>query len=53
LIYLPRKQWKVMGMVLTDAQWAVLEPLIEVCRPRRKTQHHHLRRTIEAIIWRC
>jgi transposase len=38
--------------VLTDAQWAALEPLIEACRPRGKTQHHDLRRTIEAIIWR-
>ena len=38
--------------VLTDAQWAVLEPLIERCRPHHKTQHHDLRRTIEAIIWR-
>ena len=43
----------MMRMVLTDAQWAVLEPLIEACRPHRKTQHHHLRRTMEAIIWRC
>src|SRR6188768_2831564 len=39
--------------VLTDAQWAVLAPLIEACRPHHKTQHHDLRRTIEAIIWRC
>jgi len=31
----------------------VLEPLIEACRPHRKAQHHHLRRTVEAIIWRC
>jgi transposase len=38
--------------VLTDAQWAVLASLIEECRPRGKTQHHDLRRTIEAIIWR-
>jgi transposase len=38
--------------VLTDAQWAVLAPLIEACRPKGKTQHHDLRRTIEAIIWR-
>ena len=38
--------------VLTDAQWAVLEPLIEQCRPHHKTQHHDLRRTMEAIIWR-
>ena len=39
-------------VVLTDAQWAALEPLIEVCRPRGKTPHRDLRRTIEAIIWR-
>src|SRR3546814_4888960 len=38
--------------VLTYAQWAVLEPLIEECRPRGKTEHHDLRRTIEAILWR-
>ena len=38
--------------VLTDAQWEVLAPLIEACRPPRKTDHHDLRRTIEAIIWR-
>jgi transposase len=40
-------------MVLPDAQWLVLERLIEACRPHRKTQHHHLRRTMEATIWRC
>ncbi len=39
--------------VLTDGQWATLAPLIEAYRPHRKTQHHDLRRTIEAIIWRC
>ena len=38
--------------VLTDAQWEVLAPLIEACRPPHKTDHHDLRRTIEAIIWR-
>src|SRR5215218_8136278 len=38
--------------LLTDAHWEVLAPLIEVCRPPRKTGHHDLRRTIEAIIWR-
>ena len=37
---------------MTDAQWEVLEPLIEACRPPHKTEHHDLRRTIEAIIWR-
>jgi transposase len=39
-------------MLLTDAQWAVLEPLIEQCRPRAKVPPRHLRRTISAIIWR-
>jgi transposase len=38
--------------VLTDGQWEVLAPLIEACRPPHKTEHHDLRRTIEAIIWR-
>ena len=38
--------------VLTDAQWAALALLIEACRPPHKTEHHDLRRTIEAIIWR-
>ena len=38
--------------VFTDAQWAVLEPLIEACRPKGKTRHHDLRRTLEAIVWR-
>ena len=38
--------------VLTDEQWGVLAPLIEACRPPHKTEHHDLRRTIEAIIWR-
>ena len=38
--------------VLTDEQWEVLAPLIAACRPPHKTEHHDLRRTIEAIIWR-
>ena len=38
--------------VLSDAQWAVLEPLIEACRPPHKTQHDDLRQTVEAILWR-
>jgi transposase len=42
-----------MTGVLTDGQWAVPAPLIEACRPHRKTRHHDLRRTIEAIIRRC
>src|SRR3712207_526407 len=38
--------------VLTEAQWRRLSPLIEAVRPRGKTEHHDLRRTIAAIIWR-
>ena len=40
-------------MVLTDPQWAALEPLVEACRPRGKTPPSNLRRTVEAIVWRC
>ena len=40
------------GMVLTDGQWAALEPLIEACRPRGTTPPRDLRRTIGAIVWR-
>ena len=39
-------------MVLTDTQWAVLEPLVEACRPHAKVPPRHLRRTISAILWR-
>jgi transposase len=38
--------------VLSDAQWKVLGPLIEAVRPRGKTAHHNLRRTVAAILWR-
>ena len=38
--------------VLTEAGWKRLAPLIEAVRPRGKTEHHDLRRTMEAIIWR-
>ncbi len=38
--------------MLTDAQWAMLEPLIEACRPKGKTAPQDLRRTISAILWR-
>ncbi len=38
--------------VLTDAQWEALAPWIEACRPLHETEHHDLRRTVEAIIWR-
>ena len=37
--------------VLTDAQWARLELLIEAARPHGKTEPHALRRMVEAIIW--
>ena len=40
-------------VVLTDAQWAVLAPLVEACRPHAKVPPSDLRRTVEAIIWRC
>jgi hypothetical protein len=39
-------------MVLPDEQWAVLGLLVEACRPRGKTPLRHLRRRIEALIWR-
>ncbi|MFC7555394.1 IS5 family transposase [Pseudoroseomonas wenyumeiae] len=38
--------------LLTDAVWAVWEPLIEEVRPRGKTPPKELRRTISAILWR-
>src|SRR4028119_823961 len=40
-------------MMLTDAQWAMLEPLVEACRPHAKVPPSDLRRTVEAILWRC
>lgn len=40
-------------MVLADEQWAVLEPLVEQAKPKGKTPLLYLRRTLEAIIWRC
>ena len=39
--------------VLSDEAWAVLEPMIEACRPKGKVGPRDLRRTIEAVIWRC
>ncbi len=36
---------------MTDAQRAMLEPLIEACRPKGKTRPEDLRRTISAILW--
>ena len=38
--------------MLTDKRWAVLEPLIEACRPHAKVPPRHLRRTMAAILWR-
>jgi transposase len=38
--------------MLTDGQWAALEPLIEGCRPHAKVPPSNLRRTISAILWR-
>ena len=40
----------VMTM-LTDAQWAELEPLVEQVRPHAKVPPSNLRRTISAILW--
>lgn len=37
---------------LTDEQWAALEPLVLEVRPRGKTPHEDLRRTMAAILWR-
>jgi transposase len=39
-------------MMLTEAQWAVLEPMVEACRPRAKVPPSNLRRTMSAILWR-
>src|SRR5689334_483963 len=38
--------------MLSDARWMSLEPLVEACRPKGKTQPKDLRRTISAIVWR-
>ncbi|MBK1662823.1 IS5 family transposase [Paracraurococcus ruber] len=38
--------------VLSDKQWAELEPLIDEVRPHCKVSHENLRQTIEAILWR-
>ena len=39
--------------VLSDEAWSVLAPMIEACRPKGKRVPQDLRRTIEAIVWRC
>mgnify|MGYP002779529976 CR=1 FL=1 len=38
--------------MLSEAQWAMLEPLVETCRPKGKTPPGDLRRTMSAILWR-
>lgn len=38
--------------MLTDAQWAVLGPLVESCRPPAKVPPSNLRRTVGAILRR-
>jgi transposase len=38
--------------MLSDAQWAVLEPLVEACRPKAKTPPQDLQRTLSGILWR-
>ena len=38
--------------MLSDAQWTMLEPLVEACRPKGKTPPQDLRRTLSAILWR-
>ena len=38
--------------MLTDGQWAVLEPLIETCRLSAKVAPQNLRQTMNAILWR-
>ena len=38
--------------MLSDVQWAVLEPLVEACRPHSKVPPSNLRRTLSAILWR-
>ncbi|WP_244476851.1 transposase, partial [Methylobacterium sp. Leaf117] len=38
--------------MLSDAQWADLEPLVEACRPKAKTPPQDLQRTLSAILWR-
>lgn len=38
--------------MLSDAQWAVLEPLVEACRRKARTPPQDLRRTLSAILWR-
>ena len=38
--------------MLTDAQWLVLAPLVEACRPAAKVPSPTLRQTMSAMLWR-
>ncbi len=38
--------------MLSDTQRVLLEPRLEVCRPKGKTPPQNLRRTLSAILWR-
>ena len=38
--------------MLTDAQWTVAEPLVEVIRPHARVPPGHLRRMVGTILWR-
>src|ERR671913_239058 len=38
--------------MLSDTQWAALEPLVDLCRPKAKTPPQDLQRTLSAILWR-
>ena len=38
--------------MLTDAQWLVLAPLVEACRPAAKVPSPTLRQTMSAMVWR-
>lgn len=37
--------------MLSEAQWAIPELLVEACRPKGKTPPRDLQRTITAILW--
>jgi transposase len=38
--------------MLSDAQWALLAPLIKGCRPKGKSPPQDLRSTLSTILWR-
>lgn len=44
--------FNAVDWMLTDAQWVVLESLIEAVRPPAKVPLRHLRRTVSTILWR-